>query len=140
MDNSFSINGVSFKLNKLSAFKQFHIVRRLAPILGEMLPVLQKLQGLNKAESQSDQLALLEPIMKGLGGLSDADSDKVLLGLLSCVEMQQSTGNWAFLVRNDQLMFGDLDLPVMLQAAGRAFAYNMAGFFSGLQPASPVAG
>ena len=136
MDNSFQINGISFKISKLNAFKQFHIVRRLAPILGEMVPVLQKL---SSSSLQSDQLALLEPIMKGLGSLSDADSDKVLLGLLSCVEMKQATGNWAMLVRNDQLMFGDLELPVMLQAAGRAFAFNMAGFFSGLQPASPEA-
>ena len=52
------------------------------------------------------------------------------MGLLSSVEIKQSAGNWARIARDENLMIQDLDLGTMLQAAGRAFAYNLAGFFA----------
>ena len=55
----------------------------------------------------------------------------MLLGLLSSVEVKQMpAGNWARIAREDMIMMQDLELPVLLQAAGRAFAYNLAGFFA----------
>lgn len=141
MDNGFVIGSKKFKVGKLSAFKQFHIVRRLAPLLSEMAPVLKKISSMGQEELQQDQFALLEPVLKGIGELSDKDADFVLLGLLSCVEIYQDQFNtWARVVNGDMLMIPDLDLPTMLQAAGRAFAFNMAGFFSESPQGSPAAG
>lgn len=45
-ENSFQIGEREFKLHKIDALKQFHIVRRIAPILGEILPALKAGQGL----------------------------------------------------------------------------------------------
>lgn len=139
MDNSFEIGDLKFKTRKLGAFQQFHILRRLSPVLGNLAPALAKLQGLSEEQLQKDQFELLAPIMDGISKLSESDSEKVLKDLLSAVEMQQS-GNWAFLVKNDVLMFMNLDLSVLLQAAGRAFAFNMSGFFSAPRPDSVAAG
>lgn len=136
MDRDFSIGGKEFRLSKLDAFKQFHIVRRLGPILGDVIPVAQKLGGM-KEDGLSEQQKLeqfadiAKPILEGLSKLSEADANTVLLGLLSAVEIKQApVGNWARLARDGNMMIQDLDLPVMLQAAGRAFAYNLAGFFA----------
>ena len=45
--------------------------------------------------------------------------------------MKQETGNWARLAQDKMIMFQDLDLPVLLQCAGRAFLFNLQSFFTG---------
>lgn len=127
-ERTFEVGGRRFQLNKIDAFKQFHIVRRLAPILGDLLPVAQKLSKLkDNTEAQFESLA---PIMDGIAKLSDADANTVLLGLCSAVEVQQASGNWARIVVGDILAIQDLDLSTLLQIAGRALQFNLAGFFA----------
>jgi hypothetical protein len=137
-DRDFEVGGKQFKLNKIDVFKQFHIVRRLAPMLGDLIPVAHRMLKKSGAEPQSPEsmsdeaVAELVPIfMRGFSGLSDADADTVLLGLCSAVEMfQEQHKTWARVVLQDRLMFSDLELPTLLQIAGRAFQYNLAGFFA----------
>lgn len=137
-NNAFSLGGREFKLSKVDAFKQFHIARRIGPILADLLPALsdaKKLQnsdGLPEDEKLDGIAKIAAPIMSGLSKLSDAESELVLHGLLSAVEMKQSTGGWARVSHNNILMVGDLELPMLLQLAGRAFMYNLSGFFSAL--------
>ena len=138
MDNSFEISGKKFKLCKIPAFQQFHIVRRLGPVLGKLGPAMGQVMKAANAQNQTDEQKLetigllIKPVMDGLSELSDEDANKVLFGLLSAVEMQQSAGNWARVSTDTTLLFTDLELPLMLQAAGRSFMYNMSGFFAGL--------
>lgn len=138
-ERDFSIGSKSFKLNKIDAFKQFHIVRRMAPLLGELLPAMAAMSKAKNLDEMSEEEKLVqfakigEPLMVGLANMSDADADKVLFGLLASVEMKQdATGNWAKLATDSALMFSDLELPVMLQAAGRALMFNLSGFFNAL--------
>ena len=143
MDNSFSIGERQFKLSKINAMKQYHIVRRIAPILGEMLPAMKDIAKAHESKTMTEDEKLDQavrfagPIMNGLSKLSDKDSEVVLYGLLAAVEMKQGEhGNWARLVNGDILAFDNIELPVLLQAAGRSFMYNMAGFFDVLQRSS----
>lgn len=135
-ERDFQAGGREFKLSKIDPFKQFHIVRRLGPLLGDIIPVAQSIKGLKDDSEQNEEekletIAMLaKPLMEGFSKLSDADADVVLLGLLSAVEIKQSTGNWARIVRDKNIMIQDLELPILLQAAGKAFAYNLAGFFA----------
>lgn len=134
-ERDFQIGERKFKLNKIDAFKQFHIVRRLGPILGDLIPVAAKMKSMNTDKPQDEQLEelakLVTPIMNGLSKLSDEDANKVLLGLCSAVEMQQMpVGNWARVATDGGLMFQDLELPVLIQIAGRAFMFNLSGFFA----------
>jgi hypothetical protein len=136
-ENEFEIGGQRFKLSKISAFKQFHIVRRVAPILADLLPAMKSVKGVSDSNLTEDQklerfAEIATPLMNGLSKLSDADSELVLFGLLSAVEMQQPTKNWAFVASGSMLMIQNLELPVLLQLAGRAFMYNLSGFFAGL--------
>lgn len=138
-DRDFSIGQKNFKLNKLDAFKQFHIVRRVGPMLSQILPAMKDMGKLQNAASlpENEKLdalaAIVTPIMEGFAKLSDADSEMVLLGLLSSVEMQQQpAGNWARLASPSGMMFSDLELSVLLNAAARAFMYNLSNFFAGL--------
>jgi hypothetical protein len=143
-DNSFKIGNVDFKTKKLNAFQQFHICRKLAPILGDLLPMAGKFSKMTEAEIDKEladgKIEGLKPILDGLAKLSEEDTNKVLLGLLSAVEMKQEHGNWAPVANPTMILFNDLELPVLLQAAGRAFMYNMSGFFSVLPQVSPGRG
>lgn len=136
-DRDFEIGTRKFKLSKIDTFKQFHIVRRIGPILSDMIPAMQSVQRV-QSQSISEEAKLEEfgklatPIMTGLAKLSDADADLVLFGLLCSVEIQQAGGNWARVATPSMLMIQDLELPVMLQIAGKALMYNLSGFFAAL--------
>lgn len=132
-ERDFEIGGRKYKLNKLDAFKQFKIVRRLAPIIGDLIPVAQKMGKLSEEQLKEDQFEMFGPIMNGIAKLSDEDSNVVLLGLCSSVEVQQMPiGNWARVSTETLLLMQDLELPVLLQIAGKAFMYNISGFFAAL--------
>lgn len=141
MDRDFEIGGKQFKLGKIDAFKQFHIVRRVGPILSDLIPAMKDAGKFSTPEAvaqmtdadKADMFGrLAAPVMTGLAKLSDADADIVLKGLLAAVEVKQSTGNWARVAQGDMVMIQDLELPVMLNIAGRAFMYNLSGFFAAL--------
>lgn len=84
MDNHFELGGREFSIRKLDAFAQYHIVRRLDPVLSELLPVLPKVQEAVLKDSASEKekfeeaIKLLAPLFEGFAKLSDADADKVL--------------------------------------------------------------
>lgn len=135
-DRSFSVAGKNFKLNKMDAFRQFHVVRRIGPLLTEMIPAFAKMAGVktsgqSEAEKLEEFAALAGPVMAGLSKLSDQDADYVLFRLLSCVEVEQPQFHtWAKIATDSQIMMQDLELPILLQAAGRALMYNLSGFFA----------
>ena len=134
-ERDFEIGGRKFKLSKIDAFKQFHIVRRIAPLLSDLLPTMKDVGKLKTSteEEKLEQISkFITPIMNGLSKLSDDDANRVLFGLLGAVEVQQSAGNWARVANDQMLMIQDIDLPVMLQIAGKAFMFNLSGFFAGL--------
>lgn len=138
MTNEFSIGARKFKVGKLDAFRQFHIVRRIGPLLAELMPAMG---GIVKSKAKLDQLSedeklvefgkIAQPLMQGLSRLSDADADYVLFRLLSCVEVEQPQFNtWARVATDTQIVMQDMELPVLLQAAGRSLMYNLSGFFA----------
>lgn len=140
-ERDFDIGGKTFRLNKIDAFKQFHIVRRISPLLADLLPAMSEIQKMNKkgegevSEAQKfDEFAkIVTPLMNGLAKLSDEDSNRVLFGLLASVEVQVSAaGGYAKVANDSMLMYQDLELPALLQIAGRAFMYNLSSFFGAL--------
>lgn len=145
IEREFQINGVNFKLNKVDAFKQFHIVRRMGPLLGELLPAMKTAAVVSgKKEMSEDEkfdsfAEIASPLFAGLAKLSDKDSEFILTGLLEAVEMQQDNGGWARLATNAGLMFNNIELPLMLQVAGRALMFNIGNFFAILPSALPGA-
>lgn len=134
-ERDFKIGTREFKLNKIDPFKQFHVVRRLGPILGDIIPVATKLQKMMKNTTMNDEqqfeaiAQIAGPVLGGFAKLSDADSEFILKNLCSAVEIHQQ-GAWGFIVRGDNFMIQDLELPVLLQVAGRSFIYNLTGFFA----------
>lgn len=126
----FELEGKVYKTGKLDARTQFHIVRRLAPVIGEIAPFAQGKVGVEA----------LPILANAISKLTDADADYVIFGLLKVVVRKQDQGlGWGPVSTDDQLMYDDITMPLMLKLAWKAFGFNMSGFFSALPSASKEA-
>jgi len=118
------LDGHSYRIGKLDARAQFHIVRRLAPVMGELVPALQGGKG---------GLAALPPIATAVAKLSDADADYCIFGLLKVVSRKQPNGlGWGPVSTESLLMYDDISMAQMLKLAWETLAFNMSGFFAAL--------
>lgn len=140
-DRDFKFQGQNFKLNKLDAFMQFHVVRILSPLLSEMIPVIMSLKDAkDDALSPDAQFAkfgeIASPLLKGFSRLNEKESEEVLIRLLYGVEIERN-GVWARISNGKAIMFQDLELPALLAAAGRSIAFNLAGFLAAMPKVSP---
>lgn len=125
------VDGNEYKAGKIDARKQFHIVRRLAPVMSGVAPV---------ASADGDVFSALANAM---AALSDDDADYVLFGLLDCMTRKQASGlGWAKVTAGKSLMFDDISMSAMLKIAFIAFEENMQDFFavvrSALSEANPA--
>lgn len=118
------LDGHTYRIGKLDARAQFHIVRRLAPVLGELAPALQGGKG---------GLDALPLIATAVAKLSDADADYCIFGLLKVVRRKQPNGlGWGPVATENLLMYDDIGMTQMLKLAWEALTFNMSGFFAAL--------
>lgn len=122
----FELEGRTYRASTIDARKQFHIVRRLAPVLGELAPALQ-------GTVKGDGLAAIPPLANAIANLSDDDADYVLFGLLAVVSRKQDQGlGWGPVCAGTAIMYEDINMVTMLKLAWQAFQFNMSGFFAAL--------
>lgn len=124
-----------YSIRKMSAMQQFHVSRRIAPIIPLLMPVLTRF--LQQGKPAGDDLemiaAALQPLADGLAAMSDAESEYVIATCLEVVQRKQPTG-WASIwsASAKRPMFDDIDLGVMLQLVVRVIMDNLGPFISGL--------
>lgn len=143
----FEINGQQYRSGKLDAFKQFHVARRLAPLLSGVSSVLNgsglpdpeppRAEGeaakaeVPAAPDKKDFVDFLEPMADALAHMPDADCDYILFTCLGVVQRQQGNG-WAKVVAQGtrSMMFDDIDMGVMINITMKVIQENIGGFFS----------
>ena len=137
-ERDFEVAVKKFKLSKIDVFQQFHIARRIGPMLAELMPAMatmSKIQiGSMSQDDQFNQFAkMAAPFMAGLAKMSDDEANYVLFRLLSSAEVHQPEfGSWAKVATHTGIMMQDLELGTLAQIVGRAFMYNLSGFFASL--------
>ena len=120
----FEVMGITYKVNKIPAMKQFHIVRRLLPVLSELAPAA------SKGTSGADVLPLLS---NTIAKMADEDADYCIYGLLAAVQRNNGQGlGWAPVSADRALMYSDMTMAVVLQLAWRALTHNLSDFFAAL--------
>ncbi|MBR8074110.1 hypothetical protein KDX14_31760 [Burkholderia cenocepacia] len=155
------LSGKRYQIGRLNAMQQFHVSRRIAPIIPSMIPVLMKfyaeversrnavanaaLGALAAGEDapaaeQGDVLGLvdsiapvLQPFADALAGLKDEDAEYVFGTCLSVVERHHMNG-WAkvWAAAQKTSMFDDMDIGSMLPLVVRVVVENLGPFISGL--------
>jgi hypothetical protein len=118
----FTVADHEYMAAPLDTFKQLHIVRRLAPILGTLLVVNKQLL------KPEDAFA---PLVEGLARMSDDDCDFVLHNCLAvCQRQVQGSTTWGpiFNMGAKRMMYDDIKLAQMLEIAYHVLQENLADF------------
>jgi len=126
MTDIVEVGGQKYRIGRIDARKQFHVARRLTPLLAGMA-------GMSSVPDKSDGFAaFLGPLTDALSGMSDDDVDYVLDACLGVCQRMQANGQGAPVVaRGGGLMFEDIDMGQMVQLAVKVIQGNLGGFFPG---------
>lgn len=138
-----TLGSAEYSTRKLSAIQQFHVARRLAPLLWALGEGLVQALSSGKSEISVDGvdangLFALKNVADMVAQMSDADSEYVLNTCLSVVRRKQS-GGWANIqASGGGLMFDDIDLQTMMQLAVTVIKENLGNFFDALPGVSTL--
>jgi hypothetical protein len=109
---------------------QFNVVRRLAPLLAQMGVSLQTIQTSINADL-TDFLPALGPITTALAQISDEDANYIIFTSLAVVS-RQSGEKWSRITSGENLMYADIDMPIMLRLVVEVLKVNLGSFMQGL--------
>lgn len=150
--SEFEINGIPYKSTKLNAKDQWHITRRLLPVLTGIRPLAiawaqaeiakneaekaETPEAKAKALAQEVEFAktreeMLKGLAESLKQLSDEDSDFIIDLCMSKTMRNPGTG-WVAIWNKaaGREMFPDIDMGLMLTVVGTIIQGEMANFFA----------
>jgi hypothetical protein len=127
MSSDFTIGSRNYKVGKMDAMTQFHVVRRLAPILDSLRDVLSKADGFS--------IDALSPIADVIAKMSDADSEYIIGSCMAVTTREEAGGRgWANIwsLTAKRPMFDDIDMGTMLHVTFHVIMDSIAPFSSAL--------
>lgn len=118
----FVIDGSSYRAGKMPARTQFHVLRRMTP----MVEPLFALMG-----GGITDVTAVATFAKAVGALSDEDGDYIIDHCLTVVQRKQSETVWSNVTTpaGNHLMFPDIDLTVQLEIIARVLHENFDPLF-----------
>lgn len=125
----FTVGEHTYRAERIPARQQFHLVRRLAPFIGEVAPVLAALKG------RADDVGVeaVKPLGQALAKMTDEECDYVVFGLLRASKRRIEGGlGWAEVAVGTQLNHSDITMLQMLQIAWGVLRHNLADFMAAL--------
>lgn len=129
------VAGKAYSIGKMSAMKQLHVSRRIAPLIPKLIPLFTRVKsGGGGISADLDGLAeVLQPFADSLAEMRDDDAEYVMSACMSVIQRKNDFG-WTA-AWNDQVkqpMFDDIDLGVMLPLTVRCIVANLGPFIQGL--------
>lgn len=120
------LSGRIYHTGKLDARRQFHVARRLAPVIAAMADAAGSIDDLKSVAASID----LEKIAGAVAALSDADADYIMDNCLSVVTYrdQEAQRDFKIMPRPGVVQFDFVGLPEMLRLAAAVIQENLAGF------------
>ncbi len=121
MSDTVEVGGHTYRIGRMPAREQFHVVRRLGPAIMGFLA---------SAVAKGGIAGAIGPIIDHLSKMSDEDSDYVLDHCMGVVSRAQPNGEWAKVrAPNGALMFQDIELPQLINLTRAVLTENLRGFF-----------
>lgn len=134
-----TIGDNAYDISRMPARTQFHVWRRLVPLITTMhnLPMLIEMsKEMDAQEKVAVFFAAMGPVAKALAAMPDEDVDYVLNACLSVVSRKQADGRAApVLAPGGALMFEDIQMTDMVLLAKETIEGNLGNFFDLLQAA-----
>lgn len=142
--NNRQIGGHEYMIGQLNAMDQFHVSRRLAPVLPTIMPILTTVHksGLAEKLDVGGVAALLDedltrltndlmPLADALATMSDENAEYIIVKCLSVVRRKTEAGA-AVMARGGSLVFDDMTMGDMLPLVVAVIQGSLGGFISGL--------
>jgi hypothetical protein len=141
MERHEEIKGHTYAIGKLNVFEQFHVARRLGPMLSEIVAAFMSAPNLFAGGGEDAKaLEFLElatgPLANSLAKMSNADADYITHACLSVCQRKQAHGYAKVFVPGGGIMFQDIQLDTFLGLVFFVLQENLAGFFPIGQPTS----
>lgn len=129
--DAYEVGGVKYISAKLTAMQQFHVLRKLGPVLAKIGPAF--LTTPSASTAVMSDIALMGPALEALSEMSEADCDYVLHRCLAVTKRYQDPGVWANIWNEPakRLMFEDIDLSAMMQITVHVLGESLSGFSQG---------
>lgn len=138
MQTMIKVKGHNYRIGKLNALSQFHISRRLAPVMAAMGITMSMLRGKEGKQPTFDDFApVLGPVTEMVSRMSDTDSNYIIFTCLATVTREQSDGRYSPICQGQSLMFDDIDMVAMLRLVFEVVRENLAGFLQELGDETP---
>jgi hypothetical protein len=135
-ETEFESDGHLYRIRKLSAFQQFHLSRKIAPLIPPLVPIFLQF---SKEERDAGALALLlQPFADGLAAMPDSAAESVMNTCLSAIKRKADIGD-AFVPIwiNQVAMFSDLnDVSKLFPLVMRVIQDSLGPFIGGLVSSS----
>ncbi len=127
MASEFEFGGKTYLIGKLNCEDQFHVLRRVMPLISPILLSLKQAQ----AGIAVSKIAMMMVMSDDMAKIPDEQLNYVIHKCLAVVEVQ-TDGKPLKLIVNGRSMFGEMDMPTMLQIVWAVLMEHFRPFLSGL--------
>jgi len=145
--DEFELGGVRYRARRMGAKDQFFVVRKLTPLMGSFIPMIQAVAKQNATGGNmvkalmSMDVAQIMPLAQGIAGLPEADTDEIISRCLSHVQRGSTSPagtSWApvWSTSASKPMFEDMDLLTMLSLVVHVVRKDLANFMVALSSSS----
>ena len=114
-----------YRIGQMDVIKQFHVVRKLAPIIAAWLKSREDTQ---KEDKESFLKDLMVPILEAFGKMSVEDSEFILFTCLGVVSRKEGE-KWVRMMNGNRMQYADTPMPHLMRLAFEVIKENLAGFF-----------
>lgn len=140
MEADFDFAGESYRIGVINAEEQFHIFRRLAPMVAtmgvEMLRLLSNQQD-TKEMSKTDWMLAVAPMIGEMARMPQEDVDYVIKHSLRVVKRRDGDIYAPLMNAQGSLMYQNLGMPSMLRLIFEVLRHNLDDFFPELPGEQP---
>lgn len=136
-DAIIEVKGAQYSIGKLPPYEQFHVTRRLGPLVATAGLSFAAVRKAIKEGDTDSIMVMVGPAATILAAMPQEDADYVLNTMLSVVRRKQGD-SWAPVsAGGNRLMFEDIDMLGMIRLAVEVGRINMKDFFSELLDNAP---
>lgn len=123
--------GQVYRVGKLDAMKQFHVARRIAPIVAALGVSINQFAAVGSGlKEDSDLLQMAGPVADVVSRMSDEDTEYVIRTCLSVVARRvENTDKWQNVQTGQHLQFADISMQIMVRLVVEVLKENLGGFF-----------
>lgn len=135
-----TISERQFVINNLDPKRAFHVVRRIAPLVGALPFFAPYLLGERRLDPNDlEEIAVvMAPLAKNLAEMPEEDANYVIDVCLSVVQLRMPDGRGLAPIQapGGYLMYDWINMPMMVRLVFETITENLTGFMPAGAPAS----